>query len=133
MNTASAAAPRAVLSALWIVVLMQILFRDIHEFLSPGFIDEVRSGALNGTPLTPAVFLLGGSLLQVPIWMIALCYVLPDASLRRVNLIAAPLVMGLAFLAWPGDPDDWLHIGAEIAALIGVAGLCIRRPWAIAG
>ena len=37
---------RGVLSSLWIFVLFNMLFRDIHEFLRPGAIEEFMARTL---------------------------------------------------------------------------------------
>lgn len=36
--------PRALIASLWSVVLFNIIFRDIHQLLAPGFIDEFAPG-----------------------------------------------------------------------------------------
>ena len=119
--------PRALLSSIWTVGLFNIVFRDIHQFLAPGFIDEIQSGALNGTPLTPSIFLLGGILLQIPFAMILVAHAAGPGAVRFWNTLAAPLAMVMAFLAWPTDPDDWLHVIAQLL-LLGWVLWIVRRP-----
>ena len=43
---------KAKLSTLWIFVLLNIIFRDIHEFFRPGLLEEMMTGVVNGTQVT---------------------------------------------------------------------------------
>jgi hypothetical protein len=51
---------RAFLSTLWLFFLMNIIFRDIHQFLSPGYMDWVISGEMFGRKITDELLLFGG-------------------------------------------------------------------------
>src|SRR5215216_2702946 len=50
---------KALLSTIWIFVLFNIAFRDIHEILRPGFLEEVMTGTINGVQMTEGFLLLG--------------------------------------------------------------------------
>ena len=52
---------KAVLSALWIFFLLNMLFRDIHELFRPGLLEEMMTGIVNGTHITDQA-LLGASI-----------------------------------------------------------------------
>ncbi len=134
MRTRPTDLPRGLLSALWITVLMQIVFRDIHQFISPGFIDEISRGVYQGSAITQWHFLFGGVILQLPIWMIALCHALPDRTLVLLHRALAPVVLAMSFLAWPTDPDDWFHIAMQGVALAAMVALSFpgRRRTAVA-
>ena len=82
---------------------------------------------MNDTPLQPEIFVLGALLLQIPFLMIILAHVLAPRPLQAWNTAAAPLSMVMAFLAWPSDADDWIHVIAQIALLASVLWL-IWRP-----
>ena len=47
-------AMKAKLSTLWMFFLINIIFRDIDEFVEPGFMEEVLTGTVNGNPVTPS-------------------------------------------------------------------------------
>ncbi|MBT9317936.1 hypothetical protein [Leptothoe spongobia] len=47
---------KAKLSTLWIFFLFNLIFRDIHEFVEPGFIEEIMTGTSNGNPITEHMF-----------------------------------------------------------------------------
>ena len=82
-------AMKAKLSALWIVYLFNIIFRDIHEFVEPGFIQQVITGTFNGMQITEPLLLLGGFVSEVPIAMVLLSRLLPYGANRWANIIAA--------------------------------------------
>lgn len=117
------AAPRTLISTLWLVVFLQIIFKDIHALVAPGFLDEISTGMYNGTPLTEELFLLGALIVQLPIWAIALTQALTSRAVGWLNLIAATYAAGIAFLAWPADLDDWFHLAAQYVALAWIATL----------
>ena len=52
---------KAVLSTLWMFVLLNIIFRDIHDLFRPGFLEEMMTGSVNGTEVTEEALLLGES------------------------------------------------------------------------
>ena len=37
---------KALLSTLWIFVLFNMVFRDLHEFGRPGFLEEIMTGSV---------------------------------------------------------------------------------------
>ena len=108
---------KAKLSALWIVFLLNIIFRDIHEFVEPGFIQEVMTGTLNGNPIQEHMLLLGGVMIEVPIAMILFSRLLPYRANRWANIIVAALYGVLIASFGTTDLDDVFHLVMESAAL----------------
>lgn len=108
------------LSTLWIFVLFNIIFRDIHELFRPGFLAEVMTGTINGSLMTEELLLLGGVMIEIPIAMVLLSHMLPHAVNRWANLIAAPLTI-LAILAnGTKDLDDLFFVSIQVITLIGI-------------
>ncbi len=60
---------KALLSTLWIFVLFNMIFRDLHEFGRPGFLEEIMTGVVNGVQITEGLMLIGGIMAEVPISM----------------------------------------------------------------
>ncbi|MEM6437358.1 MAG: DUF6326 family protein [Cyanobacteria bacterium P01_D01_bin.115] len=114
------------LSALWMVFLFNIIFRDIHEFVEPGFIEEALTGTVNGTPVTEHMLLLGGVMIQVPIAMVLLSRVLPYGANRWTNMIVAMLYGLLVPAFGTTDLDDTFHLVMEAAALSTVIWVAWR-------
>lgn len=107
----------ALLSTLWIFLLLNLIFRDIHEFLRPGFLHEAMTGTLNGTELTDELFLVAGILLEVPIAMVLLSRVLPIRPNRWANISAAIIALGIVVGGSPQDMDDMFFAVVEAITL----------------
>ena len=108
---------KAKLSTLWIFFLFNIIFRDIHEFVEPGFMEEVLTGTVNGNPVTEHMLLLGGVMIEVPIAMVLLSRILPYGANRWTNMIVAILYGVLVPAFGTTDLDDTFHLIMEVAAL----------------
>ncbi len=108
---------KAKLSTLWIFYLLNTIFRDIHEFVEPGFIEEVMTGTFNGTQITEHLLLLGGFMAEVPIAMVLLSRLLPYGANRWANIIAAVISISFEIMNGATDLDDTFHMFIEIAAL----------------
>lgn len=81
---------QATLSTLWLVTLLHVIFRDIHEFLRPGFLEEVMAKTASGAGLAETAFSGFVIALEIPVMMVLLARVLPRRSNRWLNLLAAP-------------------------------------------
>lgn len=107
-----------VLSSLWIFVLFNMLFRDVHELLRPGAIDEFRSSTVSETML-----LGSGVALSVFISMVVLSRVLLRQANRRANITVA-LIALVAMLAFPpNDLDDAWFLGVQIVGVLAIMWL----------
>ena len=108
---------KAKLSTLWMFYLFNVIFRDIHEFVEPGFIEQVMTGTLNGTQITENLLLLGGFVAEVPISMVLLSWLLPYGANRWANIIAAAIAFAFEINNGTTDLDDTFHLVVKIAAL----------------
>ena len=116
---------QAKLSTFWIFVLFNITFRDIHEFLKPGFIEEVMTGVVNGAQLTEGLFLLGGIMIEIPIAMVLLSRVLKYGVNRWANIVAGATTIAFVIANGAADLDDKFFAIIEVAAL----SLVIWQAW----
>lgn len=118
------------LSTLWIVVLFNMLFRDLHEFARTGFLEEILAMTSNGAQIPEGLLLGAAIVLQIPIGMIFLTQVLNVRVNRWANLIAAvfTIVMIVGNNLAP-DLDDAFFVVVECAALLLVVFYAWR--WSI--
>ena len=86
---------KALLSTLWSFVLFNMIFRDLHEFGRPGFIEEITTGIVNGVQITEELMLLGGIMAEVPISMVLLSRVLNYRINRWANIFAGTMMKPL--------------------------------------
>ncbi|MEL7069595.1 MAG: DUF6326 family protein [Cyanobacteria bacterium J06581_3] len=119
-------ATKAKLSTLWMFFLFNLIFRDIHEFVEPGFIEEIMTGTSNGNPITEQMLLLGGVMIEVPIAMVLLSRLLPYQANRWANIIVAVLYGALIIFFGTTDLDDTFHMVMEITALLFIIWLAWR-------
>lgn len=113
--------PRALLSTLWIFFLMNIIFRDIHQLLSPGYIDWVIAGEMFGQKITDQLLLFGGIAVEVMIVMVLLPLVLPRRCLRVINSVAVVFTLALILFTPPIDPDDWFFLMICLFTLLAIS------------
>ena len=109
---------KAKLSTLWMFFLLNTIFRDIHEFIEPGFIEKAMTGTFNGTQITEHLLLFGGFVAEVPISMVLLSRLLPYGANRWANIIAAVITLLFEINNGTTDLDDTFHMVIEIAALL---------------
>ena len=61
---------KAKLSALWLFVLLNIIFHDIHQYALKSHLEMLLTGTYNGTMITDTIMLIGGFLVEVLIAMV---------------------------------------------------------------
>jgi hypothetical protein len=109
---------RATLSTLWIFVLLNMLFRDIHVFFREGLISEMATGTVNGTQVTEETLLFAGIVLEILLLMVILSRVLPYQVNRYANIIVGIIAIPLVLSSGQYDPDDMFFAIVEIIALL---------------
>jgi hypothetical protein len=117
---------KSVLSTAWIFVLLNAIFRDLHELFRPGMLQEMLSGTVNGVTVTDQDLLLAGAMLQLPLAMVLLSRLLPDRASRWANLVAALAAIAVflvpTLVTTTPDPDDLLFAVVELAGLVFIIG-----------
>jgi hypothetical protein len=111
------------IAALWIVVLFNMAFADILSFISPGFVAQVSTGAIDGITITPMFLLIAAVFIQIPIAMMFLTRVLRPRVNRLCNLVA--VVLTVLFVVGGGSlmPHYIFMASIEVIALIYIAVL----------
>lgn len=117
---------RPMLSTLWIFVLLNALFRDVHELFRPGVLEQMIAGNVNGTEITEHVILLGGVLLEVPLAMVVLARLLQPRISRIANLVVAVATVPLLLGGGIRDLDDGFFAAVQVTSLVGLAWLAWR-------
>ncbi|MDW3190779.1 MAG: DUF6326 family protein [Cytophagales bacterium] len=114
----------SLLSTLWIFVLFNIVFRDLHQFLNPVAFQEMISQEIPETQV-----LLFGVILEIPISMVLLSKILPAQFNKWVNLIAATIT-ALGFLSTisSADMDDLFFIAIKTITLASIVYISWNLP-----
>ena len=120
--------PNTLLFALWLFILLNIIFRDIHQMTLKSHLEMLLTGYYNGVLITDELMLLGGFLALVPITMVLLSLLLERWLLRPVTVVAVMFTAGPAALAPPTDMDDVLHFSVAFIALAVILWIVWRWP-----
>lgn len=113
------------LSTLWIFTLLNVIFRDIHEFVRPGFLEEL----MTGVQVTDEFMLVSGIMLEIPIVMVILSRVLAYRVNRWANIIVAVCAIGLILINNTApDLDNIFFAAVEIVSLVLIVWYAWKWP-----
>jgi Sec-independent protein secretion pathway component TatC len=104
------------ISALWVVVMFNMVFADILTFITPGALQELWAGQA-GMTITPGLLLVFAILIEIPIAMIFLSRILKPKANLWANTVAA--VITTAFVVGGGSltPHYAFFAAVEIACM----------------
>ena len=106
----------ALLSTLWIFVLFNMIFRDLHQFANKVFVEELMS-----SEFPEELVLVFGFVIEIPIVMVLLSRILKNNINKWANVIAALItLLGLLSTLPSADMDDIFFTIIETAGLIAV-------------
>lgn len=109
---------KAILSTLWIFVLFNMIFRDIHELFRPGLLEEMISGTVNGMQMSEGLLLLGSVMIEIAIVMVLLSHVLKVRANRWANIVTGTVTIVLVVMNnTVPDLDDMFFAAMQIVAL----------------
>jgi len=113
--------PRVLLSTLWIVILFNMIVRDLHEFLREGYIAQMITLQIPETTM-----LMYAVIAQIPILMILLSRILKEKSNKWYNTVAA-IITSLGFLSTlpTADMDDVFFVIIQNILLL----IVLRVAW----
>jgi len=128
-NNMTAGIDRKVLfSTLWIFVLLNIIFRDIHEFATAEAIQEILTGVINGRQITEELIFIGAFIVEIPIIMVLLSRVLKYSVNRWANIIAGVITFVVVVTGALTDLDDVFFVIVESVALIAIIWYAWKWP-----
>ena len=104
---------KAKLSTLWIFILLNVLFADIHGFFKPGFLEEIMTGFVGGVQMTEGLFLLAAIQLEIPIAMVLLSRVLKYRVNRWANIISGVTTIAI-FIGNLSTDLDKIFVGTIV-------------------
>ena len=118
--------PHTKLSALWLFILLNIIFRDIHQFVMPGFLQQIMTGRFNGMEITGQLMLLGAVVVTVPIGMVLLSILLARPWLRPLTFAAAAITTPTMVPPPPIELHAAYHLALQLAAIIAICFVAWR-------
>ncbi len=106
--------PRTLLSNLWIFILFNMILRDLHEFPTEGYIEEMMS-----LKLSEEVMLFYAFIVEIPILMLVLSRTLNNQANKWTNTIAVIISsIGIVYTLPSGDLDDIFFAIVNAVALL---------------
>lgn len=84
---------KIILSGLWGFLLFTIFFADFQSFITPGFLEEIRSGTIRGYEVTENLLLFGAVFHMIPVAMFLLSLVLQKTINKWANIAASTLYL----------------------------------------
>ena len=116
------------LSALWLFILLNIIFRDLHQFANKPFLEMLLTGTYNGIEVTEELMLLGGVLAEVPIAMVLISLLLTRRICRPATFVAVVITTATLVSSAPTDLDDVFHLVIELAAMVAILWTVWKWP-----
>lgn len=121
--------PQVLLSTLWIFILLNMVFRDIHQLGKKSFIEEILTGVVNGFEITDELMLFGGFLAEIPILMVLLSRILKDKVNKWSNIFASVITMLVLISGLPSaDMDDVFFLIFEVVAFLAIIRIAWKLP-----
>lgn len=121
--------PQTLISTLWIFILLNMVFRDLHQLGKKGFLEEISSGIVNGVVISEELLLVGGILAEIPILMVLLSRILNHKANKWANIIAGTITLVVFATAIPSsDMDDIFHMIIEVAAILWIFQIAWKLP-----
>ena len=116
--------PQTLLSTLWIFILFNMIFRDLHEMLAEGYFEELMS-----LQISEGTMLLYGFILEIPIMMVLLSRILNNRANKWANQIAAGVsLLGLLSTLATADLDDLFFATVNSVALLVIIRIAWKLP-----
>lgn len=116
--------PQTLLSTLWIFILLNMFLRDLHEFPTEGFIEEMMSLHLSEKAMLAYAF--AG---EIPIIMVLLSRILGNRANKWANTLAAIVTMlGILYTLPEGHLDEYFFAVVDGVALVMILITAWRLP-----
>jgi len=122
---------RLLFAALWSFLMFNYLYADVMSLMDPDLLPKYLKGDIDGMAITPTFLLVAAFLMEVPIAMVLLVFLLPYRWMRWANVAAATLkTAAMAATFFVGTPAlYYVFFGAiEIPVSIFIGVLAWR--WA---
>ena len=106
--------PQTLLSSLWIFVLFNMILRDLHEFPTEGYVENMMS-----LKLSEGVMLFYAFMVEIPILMVLLSRILNNRVNKWVNVVAVIVSsLGILYTLPTGHLDEYFFAIANATAFV---------------
>jgi hypothetical protein len=116
---------RGRISALWIVIVLNMIYADILSFLKPELLRELMTGYAEGIRVTQQLMMGAAVMGEIPILMVLLAQILKPAVNRWANFAAVPLTGAFIIGGGSTSPHYLFLATIELTCL----ALILRHAW----
>ena len=118
--------PRVLISTLWVVILFNMILRDLHEFPTEGYIENMMT-----LHLSDELMLLFAFIVELPILMILLSRILHNRANKWANTVAALFsIIGTLYTLPTGQLDEYFFAIINTVALFLILSTVWKLPTA---
>jgi len=118
---------KVVISSLWIVVMLNMIFADILSLMIPGALTELMTGTVEGVTLSAELMLIAAFILEIPIMMVLLSRLLKYKINRILNIVAS--LITIVFVIGGGSLDLHYIFLASVEVICMIAIIIIALKW----
>lgn len=116
--------PQTLISTLWIFVLLNMILRDLHEFPTEGYIEEMMS-----LKLSEGTMLFFAFIVEFPILMVVLSRVLNNQINKWANIIAVIFTsLGIFYTLPTGQLDEYFFALVNAIAFFVIILTVLKLP-----
>ena len=126
-NKATQEDMKAKLSTLWIFLMFNMVFADIFSFMYPGSLQQIMTGIVDGTKITPEFLLIAAMVTEISITMVFLSRLLKYSVNRWVNIIGG--VITILFVIGMGSPTLTYIFLATIEVVCALVIIWMAWKW----
>lgn len=118
------------LAAAWASFMFLYIYVDYLALYKPGFLDEIRGGAVHDFETGPLFVGSSLTLIAIPSLMVVLSAALPARIARPANLVVAALYIPVSIYNASGEPWSYGYFyGLSIALEVLILLFVLRTAW----
>lgn len=103
------------LSALWLFILLNVIFRDIHQLAKKSYLEMLLA-----SEISDVLLFLVGFVIEIPIAMVLFSLLLARRILRPLTFVAALVTTAGMVSAPPTDLDDVFFLVIQLLAMVAI-------------
>ncbi len=110
------------LSALWLFMLLNIIFRDIHQLAKKSYLEMLLA-----SEISEVLMFFVGFVIEIPIAMVLFSLLFVRRILRPLTIVAALVTTAGMVSVPPTDLDDAFFLVIQLLAMVAI--VCIAWRW----
>lgn len=119
---------KTIISTLWIVVMINMIFADILALFEPGSLAELVTGTVDGITFSSELMFVMAIFLEIPIIMILLSRILKPKA-NKITNIAASIFTSLFVIGGGSTHLSYVFFATvEVICMIAIIKISLKMP-----